>query len=85
MVTPSKELLEQINAAISAGKINAYALAREAGISPTSLYTMLQPAWKNRAVDNVDAVAQAFARMTKRKPPPARSAKVGTRAKAKAR
>lgn len=81
MVTKSQELLAAIRAANKRDpeRINPNALAREAGLSPTSVYDMLAPGWENRAVANLEALAGAFERLTKRKPPKAPARQKATR------
>lgn len=58
------ELLRRIRADVENKRFKPIELAREAGLQPTTVYSMLDPEWSNRAVDNVEALAAAYARIT---------------------
>jgi hypothetical protein len=58
------ELLTSIRADVEAKRLKPIDLAREAGLQPTTVYTMLEPEWSNRAVNNVEALAAAYDRIT---------------------
>lgn len=78
MTQTPRQLFEQINRAIEADRITPHELALEAGIPPSTVYDMLRPGWRNRAVDNVEALALAFKRLaTKKRPTKQRSRKGG--------
>lgn len=59
------ELLTSIRSDIASKRFKAIDLAREAGIAPTSLYTMLDPEWSNSTIANAEAIAAAYERITK--------------------
>lgn len=74
MTQTPRQLFEQINRAIEADRITKHELALEAGLTPSTVYDMLRPGWKNRAVDNVEALAVAFKRLATKKRPAAKRA-----------
>lgn len=67
-------LLAQIRADVEAKRLKPIDLAREAGLQPSTLYSMLEPDWTNRAVANLEALAEAYARITTPNSPAATSA-----------
>lgn len=67
------ELLSKIRAEVSAKRLRPIDLAREADLQPTTVYSMLDPEWSNRAVDNLEKLAAAFERITGRENSPARA------------
>ena len=67
-------LLSQIRADVEAKRLKPIDLAREAGLQPSTVYSMLEPDWSNRAVDNLEALAAAYARITTPNSPAATSA-----------
>lgn len=60
----AQELLGRIRADVDLGRFKAIELAREAGVQPSTVYTMLDPSWSNKAIDNLEALAAAHARLT---------------------
>lgn len=60
----ANDLLTKIRADVEAKVFKPIELAREAGLQPSTLYTMLEPGWSNRAVENLEAVAAAYQRLT---------------------
>ncbi len=75
----AKQLFARINKTLSRANppMTAADIAKEAGIPTTSLYTMLDKDWTNRAVDNVDAVRAAFDRLSAKFPKRERSKRNG--------
>lgn len=63
------ELLSKIRADVEAKRFKPIELAREAGLQPTTVYSMLDPEWSNRAVDNLEALAAAYTRITEQNSP----------------
>jgi len=61
-MTKAKTLLKRIAADVEKKRVKPAELARTAGISLTSLLTMLDPEWENRAVANLEAVEAAYAK-----------------------
>lgn len=64
----ANELLTRIRNDVEADRLKPIHLAREAGLQPTTVYTMLLPDWSNRAVDNIEALAVAYERIAKEIP-----------------
>ncbi|MGL4442991.1 MAG: hypothetical protein ACRCU1_05160 [Alsobacter sp.] len=62
----ASDLLDRIRADIGAKRYRVTDLAREAGLPPTTVYSMIEPDWSNRAVSNVEALAAALERITSR-------------------
>ena len=60
------ELLTQIRVDVDAARFRAIDLAREAGLPPTTVYSMLDEGWSNKAIANVEALAEAYQRITSR-------------------
>lgn len=65
-MTNAKDLLRRIAADVQAGRVKPAELARRADISLTSLISMLDPAWENRAVANLEALERAYLAKPKR-------------------
>lgn len=61
-MTKAKSLLKRIAADVEKKRVRPAELARAAGISLTSLLTMLDPEWENRAVSNLEAIEAAYAK-----------------------
>jgi len=68
------ELLAQIRAEVSAKRLRPIDLAREAGVQPSTVYSMLEPEWSNKAVENLEAIAAAYARITQQNSTPGSTA-----------
>lgn len=62
----ANDLLKRIRADVEGKRYKVMDLAREAELSPTTVYSMLDPDWSSRAVANVEALAAAHERITKR-------------------
>jgi len=60
-MTNAKTLLRRIAADVEKGRVKPAELARRADISLTSLISMLDPEWENRAVANLEALERAYA------------------------
>ncbi len=66
-MTNAKTLLKRIARDVEKGRVKPADLARRTGISLTSLLTMLEPDWQNRAVANLEALERAYAKPKKAK------------------
>lgn len=66
-VVSASDLLARIRADVDLKRLKPIDLAREAGLQPSTVYSMLDPTWSNRAVDNVEALAAAYARISEGK------------------
>jgi hypothetical protein len=60
------ELLTQIRIDLAADRFKAIDLAREAGLAPTTVYSLLDENREYRTLKNVDAIAEAYQRLTSR-------------------
>lgn len=65
-VVSASDLLARIRADVDLKRLKPIDLAREAGLQPSTVYSMLDPTWSNRAVDNLEALAAAYARVTEK-------------------
>lgn len=59
------DLLQRIRNDVEAKRLKPIILAREAGVQPSTLYSMLEPDWSNKAVTNLEAVSEAYERIAK--------------------
>lgn len=66
----AKKLLAQIAADVALERIQPADLAKRAGVKLTSLISMIDPAWTNRAVENLEAIEKAYRRMPKKRAKP---------------
>lgn len=63
-IVSAGELLAKIRVEVAAKRLKPIDLAREADLQPSTVYSMLEPDWTNRAIDNLEALSAAFARLT---------------------